>query len=119
VTRDDEGVTDLAAPTTEAQLVDAAVDRLLETHDPRGMDRKVFRGHQFDAGLAWVHFPVGHGGLGVAASHQGRVEARLRAAGAAPADPTQFFMNLAGPTIVTHGSDELRERYLRPMFTGE
>ena len=28
-------------------------------------------------------------------------------------------MALAGPTIVTHGSDEAKERFLRPMFTGE
>jgi alkylation response protein AidB-like acyl-CoA dehydrogenase len=28
-------------------------------------------------------------------------------------------MELAGPTIVTHGSDEVRRRLLRPMFTGE
>jgi alkylation response protein AidB-like acyl-CoA dehydrogenase len=28
-------------------------------------------------------------------------------------------MALAGPTIVTHGSDEVKERFLRPMFTGE
>jgi len=28
-------------------------------------------------------------------------------------------MALAGPTIVTHGSDEVKARFLRPMFTGE
>ena len=30
-----------------------------------------------------------------------------------------FNLFLAGPTMVTHGSDELRNRALRPMFTGE
>ncbi|MFM9083349.1 MAG: acyl-CoA dehydrogenase family protein, partial [Actinomycetota bacterium] len=48
-----------------------------------------------------------------------RVEERLRAAGAAPQDPSTFFIALAGPTIVTHGSDHVKERFLRPMFTGE
>ena len=43
----------------------------------------------------------------------------MREAGAEPADPTSFFMALAGPTILTHGSDEQCERFLRPMFTGE
>ena len=47
------------------------------------------------------------------------VEERLRKAGAAPTDPATFFMALAGPTIATHGSDEQRARFLRPMFTGE
>ena len=28
-------------------------------------------------------------------------------------------MALAGPTIVTHGSEEAKQRFLRPMFTGE
>ena len=28
-------------------------------------------------------------------------------------------MHLAGPTIVTHGSEEQKRRFLRPMFTGE
>ena len=28
-------------------------------------------------------------------------------------------MNLAGPTILEHGSDELKRRFLRPTVTGE
>jgi alkylation response protein AidB-like acyl-CoA dehydrogenase len=47
------------------------------------------------------------------------VEERLRAAGAAPQDPATFFIALAGPTIATHGSEEVKKRFLRPMFTGE
>ncbi len=34
-------------------------------------------------------------------------------------DPSSFFLALAGPTIVTHGNDEQKARFLRPMFTGE
>ncbi len=30
-----------------------------------------------------------------------------------------FGVALAGPTVVTHGSDEMVDRLLRPMFTGE
>ena len=44
----------------------------------------------------------------------------MREAGAKPAHGLLFFgLSLAGPTMVTHGSDELRRRSLRPMFTGE
>ena len=51
---------------------------------------------------------------------QRHIDTRLREAGAPPPHGTLFFgLSLAGPTMVTHGSDELRKRALRPMFTGE
>jgi alkylation response protein AidB-like acyl-CoA dehydrogenase len=117
-------MTDLAAApgaTTDAetQRVLDALDQLLADHDPRTLDPIEFRGHRYDRGLAWVHFPEGFGGLGVRPELNRLVERRLLEAGAAPTDPTTFFLALAGPTIVTHGTDEQKRRYLRPMFTGE
>ncbi|NNE74622.1 MAG: acyl-CoA dehydrogenase [Acidimicrobiales bacterium] len=109
----------LIAPEDEAKLVEDAVADLLRDHPPAGMDPVEFRGHQYDAGLAWVHFPEGFGGLGVRPQLQRTVEMAIREAGAPSQDPSTFFMHLAGPTIVTHGTDEQRERFLRPMFTGE
>jgi alkylation response protein AidB-like acyl-CoA dehydrogenase len=103
----------------ELAVVESALDALLSEHDPTTMSREEFRGLQYDAGLAWVHFPEGFGGLGVRPTHQRVVEQRLRQAGAEPMDPASFFMALAGPTIVTHGDDEQKRRFLRPMFTGE
>ena len=41
------------------------VDELLETFPPTTTDAVTFLGEQFDRGLAWVHFPEGHGGLGL------------------------------------------------------
>ncbi len=99
--------------------VEAAIAALLAAHDPRQTDNVVFRGARYDAGLAWVHFPVGFGGLGLRPELNKLVETRMRTAGAAGADPTTFFLALAGPTIVTHGSDDVKRRFLRPMFTGE
>ena len=103
----------------ELQRVDAAIDALLEAHDPRAQGYEEFRGHQFDHGLAWVMFPEGHGGLGVRPQLQKHVNERLHHAGAAPTDASMFFIALAGPTILTHGSEEVKKRFLRPMFTGE
>ena len=109
----------MAEPTdAERSSVDAATATLLANNDPKG-DAIAFRGARFDAGLAWVHFPVGHGGLGVRPELNRTVEEALRRAGAAPTDPASFFMNLAGPTIVTHAGEEQKMRFLRPMFTGE
>lgn len=96
-----------------------AIDQLLSGCDPRQVAATEFRGAQYDHGLAWVHFPEGFGGLGVRPDLQKVVERRLREAGAPPLDPSSFFLALAGPTIVTHGTDEQKRRFLRPMFTGE
>ncbi len=101
------------------QEVDDAIDALLAEHDPTTMSVEEFRGYQYDAGLAWVHFPEGFGGLGLAPRFQRHIETRLRNAGTGSADPGIFFFTLAGPTIVTHGTDEQKRRFLRPMFTGE
>jgi len=101
-------------------LVSERLDQLLGELDPRTTDEVTFRGRQYDLGLAWVHFPEGWGGLDAAPNLQREVDRRLRAAGAPSPDARHFFgLAMAGPTVVTHGSDELRARLLRPMFTGE
>ena len=111
--------TPAASTDPETREVEAAIDALLAAHDPTTTDNVEFRGARYDAGLAWVHFPKGFGGLGVRPELNRLVERRLREAGAKPTEPATFFMALAGPTIVTHGSDEAKQRFLRPMFTGE
>jgi alkylation response protein AidB-like acyl-CoA dehydrogenase len=104
---------------SERARVEAALDELLAACDPKSVDDRTFRGARYDMGLAWVHFPVGYGGLGVRPDLNRIVEERVREAGAQPQDPATFFIALAAPTIVTHGSDEVKKRFLRPMFTGE
>ena len=111
--------TTAAASDTSTGTVDALVDRLLEENDPA--DAIAFRGAQYDLGLAWVWFPAGFGGLGLAPDLQRRVEERIRAAGAR-ADALErngFGIFLAAPTIAAHASDELKARLLRPLFTGQ
>jgi alkylation response protein AidB-like acyl-CoA dehydrogenase len=97
-----------------------AIDQLLAGFPPSSTDPRAFLGAQFDAGLAWIHFDEGHGGLGLAPRLQKLVQERLADAGA----PVPFFYNPIGygmgaPTVYTHGSDAQRDRYLRPLFTGE
>jgi alkylation response protein AidB-like acyl-CoA dehydrogenase len=112
--------TDAGAHTTDEKRVFALLDDLISEMDPATTDPVAFRAAQYDRGLAWVSFPEGNGGLGLPASLQRAVDQRLRAAGApAPTSGRFFGMFLAAPTIVTHGSDDLRRRLLRPLFTGE
>ncbi len=105
--------------TDALQQIDAAIDALLAECPPDQNDDVTFRGQRYDRGLAWVHFPLGFGGLGLPPQLNRHIEQRMAAAGARPTDSRTFFMALAGPTIVTHGTDELKRRFLRPMFTGE
>ncbi len=100
-------------------VVDAALDELLAKNNPKEQNYEEFRGAQFDHGLAWVDFDEGHGGLGVDPKLQRRADARLVEAGAKPMQPLMFFVFLAAPTIHTHGNEEVKKRFLRPMFTGE
>ena len=105
---------------SDADLVNAKLDELLASHDPRSTDPVEFAGAQFDAGLAWIHFPEGNGGLGVGPKYQEIVDQRLGAAGVGR---TLLARNpiaaMAAPTLVAHGSDDQKRRYLRPMFTCE
>jgi alkylation response protein AidB-like acyl-CoA dehydrogenase len=110
---------DVSVTLNPVETIDAAIDELLANHDPTTSPHIEFRRARYDAGLAWVHFPIGFGGLGLRPELNRHIEKRMRDAGARPADPTMFFMALAAPTILTHGSDEQKRRFLPPMFTGE
>ncbi len=106
--------------TADEQRVSDLVDELLAEHPPRSTSPAAFLGAQFDKGLAWVHFPEGQGGLGVNPKLQKLVNERVFAQGA----PNSMHRNPIGygmcaPTVVVWGSDDQRQRYLRPCFTGE
>ncbi|HJQ42759.1 MAG TPA: acyl-CoA dehydrogenase family protein [Jatrophihabitantaceae bacterium] len=105
--------------TAERELRDR-VAALLAAHDPVG-DRLTFLRARFDAGLAWVHFPEGLGGLGLSRTLQSVVDDELAAAGAPDNDPRRIGIGLgmAAPTILAAGTDEQRRRWLRPLWTGE
>ena len=105
---------------TDAEMVTDRCQQLLADHDPASTEPAEFLGHQFDAGLAWVAHDEGHGGLGLAPKLQATVMRTMADAGA----PNPYYKNPIGygmgaPTVYAHGSDRQRERYLRPLFTGE
>jgi alkylation response protein AidB-like acyl-CoA dehydrogenase len=105
----------------DEQGLPAETDRFLATHDPAELSRADFLRARFDAGLAWVHFPVGLGGLGLRRELQSAVDARFAAAHAPDNAPERngIGLGMAAPTLLAHGTPEQRDRYLRPLWTGE
>jgi alkylation response protein AidB-like acyl-CoA dehydrogenase len=99
----------------------ARVAVFLAAHDPSTTARLEFLRAQFDAGLAWVHYPVGLGGLDAPRELQSVVTAELTAAGAPDNDPRRIGIGLgmAAPTILRFGTPSQRKRFLRPLWTGE
>ncbi|GAA1191637.1 acyl-CoA dehydrogenase family protein [Prauserella alba] len=105
----------------DADGLRARVADVLASHDPATADRLEFLRARFDAGLAWVHFPVGLGGLDAPRELQSVVDAEFAAAGAPDNNPRRIGIGLgmAAPTILKFGSEELKKRLLRPLWTGE
>ncbi|HAZ17687.1 MAG TPA: acyl-CoA dehydrogenase [Acidimicrobiaceae bacterium] len=95
--------------------VGTRIDRLLESDLS---DRPGFLGAQYDLGLAWIHFPEGSGGLGADRGFQKLVHDAVVAVDA-PQPKYEIGYGMAAPTIVTVGTDDQKERWLRPLFTGE
>src|ERR1700759_5388525 len=114
-------LTEDASSLADEAKVAAAVTRLLDESPPGSTPEVEFLGARFDAGLAWVHFPVGHGGLGLSRRFQPLIYERLAAAGASLSNLGRngIGYGMAAPTILAQGSDEMRRRYLRPLFTCE
>jgi len=113
-------ITDATAGRDDHREVRDRVTRLLAACDPTTTAPAEFLGARFDTGLAWVWFPEGHGGLGLRPDLQGVVERDLARAGA----PSEYERNVIGygmgaPTVLAHGTEDQRRRYLRPLFTGE
>ncbi|WP_258341911.1 acyl-CoA dehydrogenase family protein [Saccharopolyspora gregorii] len=105
---------------TDADELRTAVRDFLAEHDPGG-DRLEFLRARFDAGLAWVNYPVGLGGRDAPRALQPVVDAEFAAAGAPDNAPSRngIGLGMAAPTILRFGTDEQRARYLRPLWTGE
>ncbi|MFD0903852.1 acyl-CoA dehydrogenase family protein [Actinomadura sediminis] len=105
----------------DADELDRRVDAFLAEHDPAATDPPEFLRARYDAGLAWVHYPEGHGGLGAPRALQPAVDRRFREAGAPTNQPERngIGLGMAAPTILAFGTEEQKRRFLRPLWTGE
>jgi alkylation response protein AidB-like acyl-CoA dehydrogenase len=114
----------LSEDSAQARTADdlrTQVAEFLAAHDPGGTDRLEFLRARFGAGLAWVHYPAGLGGQGLPRALQPVVDRAFTAADAPSNHPERngIGLGMAAPTILAHGTPEQKERWLRPLWTGE
>ena len=97
------------------------VDDLLERVPPDRTAPAEFLAARFDAGLAWVQYPRGLGGLGLPQAWQAAVETRLQERGAPVHENRRNVIGLgmAAPTITRCGTAEQAARFLRSIWLGE
>ena len=80
-----------------------------------------FWSKQYDLGLAWVHFPVGTGGLDLNPKFQLMINETLRKEGISINNRIANILGIGmgAPTISEYGTDDQKNKYLRPMFAAE
>jgi alkylation response protein AidB-like acyl-CoA dehydrogenase len=90
-----------------------------EFDDPEEIDRaKRWQARKADAGWACITWPARYGGRGGTPMQSAiwrQEEARFRT----PADVFTAGIGMAGPTLLAHGSDEQKRRWLPGMARGE
>ena len=85
----------------------------MDEHAAREWSRRLF-----DAGYAGLTWPEKYGGAGAPYSHQAIfLEEVARAE--APEHIGIIGLGMAGPTIISHGTEDQKVRYLRPILSGE
>jgi alkylation response protein AidB-like acyl-CoA dehydrogenase len=99
----------------------AAVRAFCAEHDPATTPGDAFLSARFDAGLAAVHYPVGHGGLGLPRGLQSVADEEFARAGAVKPDERRNVIGLgmAAPTIIAFGTDEQKSRWLKPLWLAD
>jgi alkylation response protein AidB-like acyl-CoA dehydrogenase len=80
--------------------------------------RRDFQRRLADDGWAAVHWPIEYGGRGATLTESAIFFEELARAGA-PLPANVLGLLLAGPTIMTWGTSEQKERHLHPILTAE
>ena len=105
----------------EADRVADLARQVVADHDPKKVPIPEFLGACYDAGLSWIHFPEGLGGLGLSRGLQAVADGILQGAGGpVPLGLNPMGYGMAAPTVREHAqTDELKKELLRPLATTE
>ena len=79
--------------------------------------RRDFQRKLAGGGWAAVHWPREYGGRGATLTESAIFFEELGRSGA-PLPANALGLLLAGPTIIAHGTDEQKRRYLKPIVNG-
>ncbi len=93
------------------------VAELLRRHPPETTPERDFLLARYDAGLAWVWFPPGYGGLGLPSELQTAVDRAIATAGGANTTVGSVGYMMTASAVVTYGTDELKRRFLPKIYT--
>ncbi len=106
---------------SEEELRDRVRALLDEVH-PEKVDSVTFRRKQYDHGLAWVHFPEGHGGLGLSPKMNLVVSDEIsKHSSVVHGDPPASIIGIGmgAPVVLTYGSEAMKKELLPKIFSGE
>lgn len=96
-------------------------DELGDRAGMRELDDKVARQRQamlYDAGYVGVTWPVEAGGRGGTPMQQAIIDQEMARAGI-PGLINLIGIGMCGPTVIYHGSDDQKQRYLKRLLRGE
>jgi alkylation response protein AidB-like acyl-CoA dehydrogenase len=82
-------------------------------------EAKAWRAKVFDAGFGWISGPPEYGGRGLPRAYE-RIYQGLEAGFDVPSiGPFGIGLGMVAPTILAHGREEARRRYLPAMYRGD
>jgi alkylation response protein AidB-like acyl-CoA dehydrogenase len=104
---------------SEAPVIgDPANPKALKDEDEIIAARRAWQGKLAEAGLAGVTWPREYGGQGLGPIEQLICGQEIARAGV-PGILDAIGVGMLGPTIIAHGSEEQKSRYLGPMLHGD
>ncbi|MFV8054678.1 acyl-CoA dehydrogenase family protein [Mycobacterium sp. 48b] len=114
----------MTTPDSTTRFDSTSIERLardvVAANPPGETPQEVLMGAWYDAGLSWVHFPVGLGGLDAPRSLQPIANKIIQAAGGPePRTVNTIGYGIVAGTIRRYATPDLAARLLRPLATGE
>ena len=100
--------------------LEANVPREPMPSDPQGAFHytRAWQKKMFDAGWAGIHWPQAYGGRGATLLEQAVFQQELARAQAPPMANTLGLM-IVGPTLMVHGTEEQKKRYIPRILSAE